>query len=72
MAAGAADLVDHIQPVVAVTTTGPATHVAFWWGDAGLASTTAVPNNGFAVVDSVMSARPADATGPATSPRSRP
>ena len=38
-----------------VTTTGPATLVAFWWGDAGVAQDkTAVPNNGFAVVDSVL------------------
>ncbi|HWU89031.1 MAG TPA: hypothetical protein VN253_17320 [Kofleriaceae bacterium] len=38
-----------------VTTTGPATLVAFWWGDAGVAEDkTAVPNNGFAVIDSVL------------------
>lgn len=38
-----------------VTTTGPATLVAFWWGDAGVAQDkTAVPNNGFHVVDSVL------------------
>jgi hypothetical protein len=40
-----------------VTTTGPATLVAFWWGDGGVAQDkTAVPNNGFAVVDSVLEA----------------
>jgi hypothetical protein len=41
-----------------VTTTGPATLVAFWWGDGGFIrhDKTAVPNNGFAVVDSVLSA----------------
>jgi hypothetical protein len=38
-----------------VTTTGPATLVAFWWGDAGVDSNkTAVPNNGFVVIDSVL------------------
>ena len=38
-----------------VTTTGPATLVAFWWGDAGVDSNkTATPNNGFTVVDSVL------------------
>ena len=38
-----------------VTTTGPATLVAFWWGDAGVANDkTAVPDNGFAVVDSIL------------------
>src|SRR5688572_28988084 len=38
-----------------VTTTGPATLVAFWWGDAGVDSNkTAVPNNGFTVIDSVL------------------
>jgi hypothetical protein len=38
-----------------VTTTGPATLIAFWWGDAGVAEDkTAVPDNGFAVVDSVL------------------
>jgi len=38
-----------------VTTTGPATLVAFWWGDAPEPNDkTAVPNNGFKVVDSVL------------------
>lgn len=38
-----------------VTTTGAATLVAFWWGDAGVDSNkTAVPNNGFVVVDSIL------------------
>lgn len=37
-----------------VTTTGPATLLAFWWGD-GLGLThTAVPNNGFAVIESFL------------------
>jgi hypothetical protein len=40
---------------VSVTTTGPATLVAFWWGDAGVdGDKTAVPNNGFQVVDSIL------------------
>jgi hypothetical protein len=38
-----------------VSTTGPATLVAFWWGDGAAASNkTAVANNGFVVVDSVL------------------
>ncbi|MDD5674126.1 MAG: hypothetical protein PHC61_08190 [Chitinivibrionales bacterium] len=40
---------------LSVTTTGPATLVAFWWGD-GYASVkqTAVPNNGFTVIDTIL------------------
>jgi hypothetical protein len=38
-----------------VTTTGPATLVAFWWGDAGVDNNkTAVPNNDFHVIDSIL------------------
>ena len=38
-----------------VTTTGAATLVAFWWGDAGVDNNkTAVPNNGFHVIDSIL------------------
>ena len=38
-----------------VTTTGPATLVAFWWGDAdGTVAETAVPSAGFNVIDSVL------------------
>lgn len=38
-----------------VTTTGPATLVAFWWGDAGVqGKKTAVPDQGFLVIDSVL------------------
>jgi len=38
-----------------VTTTGPATLVAFWWGDAPPPMVkTAVPNNGFTVIDSFL------------------
>jgi hypothetical protein len=37
-----------------VTTTGPATLVAFWWGDGGVGEEKiAVPNNGFVVLDSL-------------------
>lgn len=40
---------------LSVTTTGPATLVAFWWGDADVRNDkTAVPNNGFTVVDSIL------------------
>jgi hypothetical protein len=40
---------------LSVTTTGPATLVAFWWGDAGVAGDkTATPNNGFVVTDSIL------------------
>ncbi|MFN0038183.1 MAG: Ig-like domain-containing protein, partial [Burkholderiales bacterium] len=38
-----------------VTTTGPATLVAFWWGDAdGTVPHDAVPNNGFNLIDSLF------------------
>lgn len=37
-----------------VTTTGPATLIAFWWGDGGVKRMTAVPNNGFSVIDSFL------------------
>lgn len=38
-----------------VRTTGPATLVAFWWGDAGVrGEKTAVPGQGFHVLDSVL------------------
>ncbi len=37
-----------------VTTTGPATLVALWWGDGGVKRMTAVPNNGFVVVDEFL------------------
>jgi hypothetical protein len=39
-----------------VTTTGPATLVAFWWGDGDVnVPHAAVPNNGFVVIDSLLS-----------------
>lgn len=37
-----------------VTTTGPATLVALWWGDGSGTMHSAVPNNGFAVIDSFL------------------
>jgi hypothetical protein len=37
-----------------VTTTGPATLIAVWWGDGGVKRMTAVPNNGFTVIDSFL------------------
>lgn len=38
-----------------VTTTGPATLVAFWWGDAGVRyDKQAVPSRGFQVIDAVL------------------
>ncbi|MHA6203847.1 hypothetical protein ACXU4B_05430 [Dyella soli] len=37
-----------------VTTTGPATLVAVWWGDAGVQRMTARPDNGFTIVDSFL------------------
>lgn len=40
---------------LSVTTTGPAVLVAYWWGDADVAGEkTAIPNNGFSVVDSIL------------------
>jgi hypothetical protein len=38
-----------------VTTTGPALLVALWWGDATGLTHTAVPNNGFTVIESFVS-----------------
>jgi hypothetical protein len=38
-----------------VTTTGPATLIAFWWGDGGAeGDKTAVPDDGFTVVDAIL------------------
>jgi hypothetical protein len=42
------------QTSLNVTTTGPATLVAVWVGDAGAPSVTASPNNGFTVIDSQL------------------
>lgn len=40
-----------------ITTTGPATLVAFWWGDAdGSVAHTATPGDGFALVDALLTA----------------
>lgn len=41
-----------------VTTTGPAVLVALWWGDAPGLNHTATPNNGFTVVDSLLTLPP--------------
>lgn len=41
-----------------VTTTGPATLVAIWWGDALTFKMTAVPNHGFKVVDEYLDLPP--------------
>jgi hypothetical protein len=37
-----------------VTTSGPATLIAVWWGDGGVKRMSAVPNNGFTVIDSYL------------------
>lgn len=37
-----------------VTTTGPATLIAVWWGDAGVQRMTARPDNGFTVIESFL------------------
>jgi hypothetical protein len=37
-----------------VTTTGPATLIALWWGDGGVKQMSAVPNNGFTVIESFL------------------
>lgn len=42
------------QTSLSVTTTGPATLVSFWTGDASASSVTATPNNGFTVIDSQL------------------
>ena len=41
-----------------VTTTGPATLVAVWWGDAYVYRMTAVPNNGFRVIERFLELPP--------------
>lgn len=45
-----------------VTTTGPATLIAVWWGDATVYSMTAVPDNGFKVIDSFLELPPNSGT----------
>src|SRR5204862_3734013 len=42
------------QTSLSVTTTGPATLVSFWTGDAPGSSLSAVANNGFTVIDSEL------------------
>jgi len=41
-----------------VTTTGPATLVAFWWGDAGGLHHSAVPDNGFTIIENFVDLPP--------------
>lgn len=41
-----------------VTTTGPATLVAIWWGEAGALKMTAVPDHGFKVIDQYLDLPP--------------
>lgn len=41
-----------------VTTTGPAVLIAVWWGDATVYHMTAVPDNGFMVIDSFLELPP--------------
>ncbi|WP_217343182.1 hypothetical protein [Rhodanobacter sp. C01] len=45
-----------------VTTTGPATLIAVWWGDATVYSMTAVPDSGFKVIDSFLELPPNSGT----------
>lgn len=42
----------------AVTTTGPATLIAVWWGDAPVYRMTAVPDNGFKMIDHYLTLPP--------------
>jgi hypothetical protein len=44
-----------------VTTTGPAVLLAFWWGDGDGLTHSAVPNNGFTVIDSFLDLPPLSA-----------
>ncbi len=45
----------HPLTTLDVTTTGPATLVAFWWGDGNqYFAHTAVPDSGFTVIDSIL------------------
>jgi hypothetical protein len=44
-----------------VTTTGPAVLLAFWWGDGPGLTHTAVPNNGFTVIESLLDLPPLSA-----------
>jgi hypothetical protein len=37
-----------------VTTTGPATLIALWWGDGGVKRMSAQPNNGFTIIESFL------------------
>jgi len=44
-----------------VTTTGPAVLLAFWWGDGDGLTHTALPNNGFSVIESFLNLPPLSA-----------
>jgi hypothetical protein len=39
---------------MSITTTGPAALIAFWWGDNDADMRTAIPNNDFQVLDSIL------------------
>ena len=41
-----------------VTTSGPATLVAFWWGDASGLVHSAIPNNGFSIIENFVNLPP--------------
>lgn len=52
----------HVQQTSAsVTTTGPATLIALWFGDAYVLDMTAVPGNGFTVIDGLLHLPPESA-----------
>jgi hypothetical protein len=42
----------------AVTTTGPATLIALWWGDASGLQHSAVPDNGFSIIENFVNLPP--------------
>lgn len=42
----------------AVTTTAPATLIAFWWGDAGGLMHSAIPGNGFSIIENFVQLPP--------------
>jgi hypothetical protein len=44
-----------------VTTTGPAVLVAFWWGDGGGLNHSAIPDNGFTIIENFVTLPPGSA-----------
>lgn len=44
-----------------VTTTGPAVLLAFWWGDGYFLSQTAIPDNGFSIIENFVDLPPSSA-----------